>query len=110
VRKLIKGQRIPLAFAIVVTLCVAVLGVQGCAITQNRDRAREGAQAHDAICALKGNLADRITASEAFLRERPNGIDGLSPSLIQDSINRDKTALDAMSPVKCTPTERNPTP
>jgi hypothetical protein len=103
------SRHVTASFVAIVVISFVVLAVMGWQITQNRERAKEGQQAHDAICALKGNLADRILASQTFLEERPNGIPGLTPTLIQDSIDRDKLALDAMSPVRCTAAERQPT-
>jgi hypothetical protein len=108
-RRLLRGERVPLSFAIITALCVAVLGVQGCAITQNRERAREGRQAHDAICALKGDLARRIEASQDFLAKHPKGIDGISATDISISIANQQLTLDALSPVRCTAAERKPT-
>jgi hypothetical protein len=79
-------------------------------VGQNRDHAREGQQAHDAICALKGDLVRRIEASQDFLAKHPNGIDGISATDISINIANQQLTLDALSPVRCTAEERALTP
>jgi hypothetical protein len=78
-------------------------------VEQNREHTKEGQQARDAICALKGDLSRRITVSRQFLKERPNGIPGIPPATIKQSIDNQQQTLDALRPVKCSTEERQPT-
>jgi hypothetical protein len=75
-------------------------------VGQNREHAKEGQQAREAICALKGDLSRRIDASRQFLKERPNGVPGIPPATIKQSIDNQQQTLDALGSVKCSADER----
>lgn len=67
---------------------------------------QDGKQAHDAICALKGDLSQRIISSKGFLRDHPRGIPGLaSAATIRSSIANQQATLQALHPVKCSAEE-----
>jgi hypothetical protein len=109
-RRVTHGRKVTLSFVAIVAISFVVLAFMGWQIKQNRARASEGRQAHDAICALKGDLARRIKSSEDFLVKHPKGIDGISATDISISIANQQLTLAALSAVTCTPTERNPVP
>lgn len=54
-----------------------------------------------ALCALRGNLEGQVTASEAFLRENPHGIPGISPATLRASTQNQERAIDALGIVSC---------
>jgi hypothetical protein len=108
-RRLTHDQKVTLSFVAIVAISFVVLAFMGWQINENRARTSEGRQAHDAICALKGDLARRIEASQDFLAAHPTGIDGISATDISLSIANQQLTLDALSPVRCTADERKPT-
>lgn len=69
---------------------------------------REGKQAHDAICTLKGDLSQRIDQGREFLAKHPKGAFGIPATTIKTSIDNQQRTLDALQPVKCSANERNP--
>lgn len=105
-RKLLSGERIAASFAIVTALCVVVLGVMGWQISQNRKLASDGKQAHDAICALKGDLSTRIDQGRDFLKAHPKGFAGITAVTIKQSVDNQQRTLDALHVVRCSADER----
>lgn len=67
---------------------------------------QDGKQAHDAICALKGDLSKRIDSSRDFLRDHPAGIAGIPAATIKQGVDNQQRTLDALRDVKCSPEER----
>ncbi len=63
--------------------------------------ARDGAEAHAGLCALKADLVRRIGASEMFLHDHPNGIPGISAVTIAASIANQQATLKALKPIIC---------
>lgn len=55
----------------------------------------------DALCALRGDLAQRVASSEAFLREHPDGIVGIPPASIRSGIANQKRTIETLSSLKC---------
>lgn len=71
---------------------------------------RDGKQAHDAICALKGDLAQRINQGRDFLKTHPKGILGIPAATIKEGIDNQQRTLDSLGVVKCTADERKGKP
>ena len=67
----------------------------------NRRLAREGEQAHDALCVIKADLRQRVAAGRKFLREHPRGIPGIPPATLRSSIANQQATLDALKPLAC---------
>lgn len=62
---------------------------------------RTARQSTDALCALRGELRDRVTASQDFLRENPEGIPGIPDELLRDRLREQRRAVGALSPLRC---------
>lgn len=75
--------------------------VVGVGVRGNRQLGHEGREAHDALCALRVNLSSRIDRSVTFLKNHPHGFDSISGDEIRIGIKNDRTALRALSVVKC---------
>lgn len=58
-------------------------------------------QSTEALCALRGDLERRVSTSEEFLREHPNGIAGISARDIQDGIDNQQRTITALSGLSC---------
>jgi len=54
-----------------------------------------------ALCRIRDDQERRITASEKFLRDNPEGIDGVTPALIRQSIREAQDAVDALAKLDC---------
>ena len=67
----------------------------------NHDLGEQGRQARTAICVLRHDLQERVTASELFLRTHPDGFDGVSAADIQASINGQRRTITALSGADC---------
>lgn len=116
-RRLIKQNRWKWRAISVVWILFAAFVIY--AYLQNKDRSQEGQQAHDAICALKGNIEHRVDNVDKLLKAN-EGIDVIdvdpgpkvfliSRALLVKSNSDDNQTLKTMRIVKCTVLERNPT-
>lgn len=95
--------RIVGSFVLVVALFAAILAVMGHVIVQNRDLARQGKTAHDALCVVRARDRDDITRLQAFIHDHPDGIDGLATRAQLDAqLARDRSDLLALSDLRCT--------
>lgn len=81
-------------------LLLALTGM-GWQVRTNSDLARQGDQAHDALCTLKADLRQRILASRDFLDKHPQGIDGITATAILVSITNQEATLLALKPLVC---------
>lgn len=89
-------------------LLVAAIALSFTQVLENRRLAREGQQAHRALCVLKTDLARRIKDGHAFLLEHPDGIPGISAKTIQASIANQEATLSALQVVRsCPPTRKD---
>lgn len=68
---------------------------------QNRQLAKQGKEAHDAICTLKDDYRRRIDTSSQWLEQHPEGVPGIEPSVIQNSISNQIATLRALDDVDC---------
>lgn len=71
------------------------------ALMERRRLALAGEQAHNALCVLKGDYQTRLERSRRFLKENPNGVDGITPALIQQGIAQAQTTLDSLAGLEC---------
>lgn len=88
---------------VVVYLALAGLGTFGWLIsTEQRNDIREVATStNTALCALRGDLEQRIANAEQFLKDNPDGIPGLSAEAIQTSIDGQQRTVDALGILQC---------
>lgn len=82
-------RRFKIGFTFLALAIVIGLGLQGIQIRQNT-------RALDAICALKHDLEQRVSNSQQFLIEHPNGIPGIKAQLIKDNIAQQKRTIDIL--------------
>jgi hypothetical protein len=95
----VKGLRIAVAaFVLSVFLFVAVL-VGGAYLLSTKSA--EGAEVHEAICALSADLESRTERSRDFLRDHPNGIPGIPAATIRESVTNQERSIAALSVVSC---------
>lgn len=69
-------------------------------IHENRLRANEGRQAHDALCVSRSNLEERIHQTQVFL-DNGGQIPGVPRTILVSGLNRDKATLKALSVLSC---------
>lgn len=70
-------------------------------IDQVKVIAKEGKDAHDALCIVRGRLARDIGRTEKFLRENPQGIPGIPSKLILEGLASDKNDLKSLKGLRC---------
>lgn len=63
--------------------------------------ARDGKDAHDALCAFKSDLKRRADGAQSFLDSHPGGFAGITAPTIQNSINNQEATLRALSTLNC---------
>jgi hypothetical protein len=74
------------------------------AVQRSHDLARVEQVSKDtntALCALRHDLELRVASSQQFLEEHPNGISGITPQTIQQSIDNQMSTIDALSNLDC---------
>jgi hypothetical protein len=54
-----------------------------------------------ALCAFRGDVQARVVQSEQFLEDHPNGIPGISPAMIRQSLIAQRQTVDALSILEC---------
>lgn len=54
-----------------------------------------------ALCALRGDLEQRVQTSLTFLENNPEGIPGISAKAIRDGIVNQQRTIDALAPLAC---------
>lgn len=68
---------------------------------QAADTKRQVAKLTAAQCSLRGDLEQRVTASQRFLAEHPAGIPGLPAATIQQTIAGQLRTIKSLSGLKC---------
>jgi hypothetical protein len=56
-----------------------------------------------ALCTLRHNLEIRVAASRQFLKDHPNGIQGIPASAIEQDIANEQKTIDALNVLICPP-------
>src|SRR4051812_25637298 len=51
---------------------------------------------HNALCAFRSDLTQRVEGSKKFLRNHPQGIQGIEPSLIRDGIRNQQRTINSL--------------
>lgn len=79
-----------------------VFGFFGVLEHRRTDRlARQGAQAHDAICTMRADLERRVDAMEQYLQEHPEGFAGIPVAALRKSLEDQKRTIRALSKIRC---------
>lgn len=58
-------------------------------------------RAVDSLCTLRSDLQTRVTASQKFLDQHPNGIAGIPPKAIRDGIANQQRTIKALQGLSC---------
>ena len=58
-------------------------------------------QTTKALCILRGDLESRVSQSQRFLKEHPNGVAHIPAATIQMSISGQKRTIKALSILRC---------
>lgn len=95
----VKGLKIAMAaFVLSLVLFVLVVAGGGYLLTHKTE---EGAETHEAICALTADLEVRTEGTRRFLNDHPNGIPGIPASTLRESLQNQERTIDALSVVSC---------
>ena len=111
-----RGPRggIPTSIAVIyliTTLVVTAVFIFGAWQTlENRELARDGDEAHDALCVLKLDLERRVGTSRQFLKDNPQGIPGIPPQVIRNGIRNQQATIDSLDKLDCQPPPEGATP
>jgi hypothetical protein len=54
-----------------------------------------------ALCAFRHDVEARVVSSEQFLQDHPNGIPGISPAMIRQSLAAQRQTVDSLSILEC---------
>jgi len=95
----VKGLKIAIAaFVLSVVLFVIVIGGGVYLLV---GKSNEGAETHEAICALTADLETRTEGTRNFLTQHPRGIPGIPASTLRESLHNQERTIDALSVVSC---------
>jgi hypothetical protein len=56
---------------------------------------------HDALCTLRADLQTRVSQSELFLADHPQGAFGFTPTQIRQQIQNQQNTIDSLEPLHC---------
>jgi uncharacterized protein HemX len=93
-KELRRGLRVLMALTAV--LYVVMLGVAGYTFRQSQRNTK-------ALCTIRANAADRVEQTEQFLRDHPNGLNGITVLDLRRSIQTYQNTVRALNDVKCPP-------
>lgn len=66
------------------------------------DIARIALSTNTSLCTVRQDLERRVSDSRHFLAEHPNGIAGIPPATIRQSIRNEEGTVHALSSLRCT--------
>lgn len=58
-------------------------------------------QSRDALCAFRGDLAERVAGSEQFLKEHPDGFAGITAATIRNGLTNQKATVRSLAGLNC---------
>ena len=99
----IHERRIKESFIALTVVFVMVLVGFVFQIHKNRQLARQGQEAHDALCVFKADLEARYGKGLEFIRSHPAGIPGIPVTVLRDSLNNKKATLESLAALDCVP-------
>lgn len=98
--------------AIVIVVMFLMFGFFGVLEHRRTDRlAKQGAQAHDAICTFRADLIRRVETTERYLENHPEGFAGIPRATIRKSLDDQRQTIEALSnpkgskPIQCDDTK-----
>jgi hypothetical protein len=97
-------RNVRLAFLIL--MLVATLAITAVAVFahENRDRAAEGQEAHDALCVIQASIALRVERTKEFLKQNPGPlILGIPRREFEKGLANDILTLKGLSNLVCVP-------
>jgi len=62
---------------------------------------RQGDENRTSLCALRLEAENRVAQGEQFLKDNPQGIPGITPQMIQRSLETSRTTISALSNLNC---------
>lgn len=87
--------------ALLLVLMVLAGGSVGFYLFIRSQQIEEGAETHEAVCALKHDLEDRVGLSERFLLQHPRGAPGIPAVTIRESVRNQQRTISALSVIDC---------
>lgn len=70
---------------------------------QSNDTEQLAVTTTGALCALRFDLENRVHESEKFLKDHPNGIDGIPAETFQQTIEGQRRTIASLSIIECPP-------
>lgn len=68
---------------------------------ENHRLAKEGVNAHIALCVFKVDLGRRADVGAQFLKDHPHGIPGIPASTLTTSVNNQRATYRSLQVLKC---------
>jgi TRAP-type C4-dicarboxylate transport system permease small subunit len=93
-RRIQRSLNVLITTTVLVFLALLGMGVYVYTATRNNTRA---------LCAIKQDAEKRVSESQTFLVTHPQGIPGISASVIQRGIDNAQAQVKALSDVNCKP-------
>ena len=98
-------ESVKVSFIALTLLFVAVLGGFAYVISDNRALAEEGAEAHNALCALRNYLGARVVTTDEFIRDIELGnrppIAGFTIAELKRSNNQTRETVSTLATIDC---------
>ena len=95
-------RKVRASFIILTLVFTIVLTLLGGVIVQNRSLARDGDEAHEALCIIKHSMRQRVESTEDYLRLHPDElILGVPRALFEQRVAQDRTTLEDMRLLDC---------
>lgn len=63
----------------------------------------QSAKNTDALCSVRHDAEKRVQQGNKFLTENPNGIPGISPKLLQQSVDNAQSTVNSLAILHCPP-------
>lgn len=63
--------------------------------------ARDGAEAHEALCELRSDLERRADSLIAFIEAHPQGIPGITRIVLERSLSNQRQTIASLSDLEC---------
>lgn len=98
-------KRVTRSFVLVIVCAFISLTVMGWQIAKNRHLAKQGKEAHQALCVLKTDYRNRIKLAEEYLYENPEGSSAIPVETIRTAISNQKSTLKSLAVVACSEDE-----
>lgn len=107
------GQALPwkvrMAFVAQTAISVILISVLAFFIGQNQTLAKEGAEAHDALCVIRLQLERRVKFTQEYLRQNQDPvIFGIPRERFVQRLEEDKATVRSLETLDCTPAPSMP--